>query len=671
LAVRIINRDISWLSFNERVLQEAQNKHVPLIERMRFLGIYSNNLDEFFRVRVATLIRLKKAIGSANPELAKETSNILNQIQKKVLELQGKFYATYEQILEELEEHNIHIKNEKQLSKNQQIYVRKYFLDNVESLITPLIISNIKRFPYLKDKSVYLFISLQKQSNKTLHALIELPTDEISRFIILPSKNEEIEIIYLDDIIRYNMPFILSIFNPKNIKSYIIKLTRDAELDLDDDFSESYYEKINKSLSNRKFGKPVRFVYDKDMPDEELEYLLHNVKLSLSDNLIPGGRYHNFRDFMGFPSLGKDDLCFPKLTELTHKGIVEGKPLLKQVEKHDFLFQFPYHSFDYVIDLIREAAIDPKVEIIRMSLYRVAKKSKIIKALKNAARNGKIVQVVIELQARFDEEANLEWSKQLQEENIDIEFGVKGLKVHSKLLLIQRRSKGQLRNYALISTGNFHEGTSKIYGDTALLTADQNIAGEVEQVFQIFDKPYMPYHFNHLLIAPINLRQRIYSLIEEQIKACLNGEKGEIFIKLNNLVDEDIIQRIVYAAEKGVRFRLLIRGVCSLVASRNITIRSIVGRYLEHSRVLWFGNKEQAQIYIGSADLMTRNLDVRVEAMTPIYDSKLKQELIDYLELQWSDNQKSRKIVGRLLNEMYTVGIQKVNAQMELYEHLK
>jgi polyphosphate kinase len=671
LALKIINRDISWLSFNERVLQEAQNTRVPLIERMRFLGIYSNNLDEFFRVRVATLIRLKKAIGSSNPTLAKQTSDTLSKIHKKVIDLQGKFYTTYEQILKELEEHDIHTRNDKQLSKSQQNFVRKYFLDNVESLITPLIISNIKRFPYLKDRSVYLFTSSEKTSGKKFYTLIELPTDEMSRFIILPSQNGEIEIIYLDDIIRFNMPYILSIFNPKNIRSYIIKLTRDAELDLDDDFSESYYEKINKSLSNRKFGKPVRFVYDKEMPEPELNYLLSNIKLSTSENLIPGGRYHNFRDFMSFPSLGKDELCFNKISELPHKLIKDGVSLLKQVEKQDFLFQFPYHSFDYIIDIIREAAIDPKVELIKMSLYRVAKKSKIIKALKNAARNGKIVQVVIELRARFDEEANLDWSKQLQEENISIEFGVKGLKVHSKLLLIQRRSKGILKNFSLISTGNFHENTARIYGDTALFTANESISGEVEKVFQIFDKPYMSYHFEHLLVSPINLRQRIYDLVDEQIVLSQLGGKGEIYIKINNLVDEEMIAKLNDAAENGVKIRLMVRGVCSLVPIRNITVRSIVGRFLEHSRVLWFGSKENAKIFIGSADLMTRNLDVRIEAMTPIYDEKVKLEMIDYMELQWKDNQKCRKITSRLSNDMYTVGTNKVNAQMDLYNQLK
>ena len=671
MAIKTINRDISWLSFNERVLQEAQNKQVPLVERMRFLGIYSNNLDEFFRVRVATLIRLKKAIESTNPTLANQTSATLSKIQKKVIELQGRFYTTYEQILVELEEHNIHIRNEKQLTKTQQVFVRKYFLENVESLITPLIISNIKRFPYLKDRAVYLFTSLEKTSGKKFYTLIELPTDEISRFVLLPSQNNGTEIIYLDDIIRFNMPYILSIFSPKNIKSYIIKLTRDAELDLDDDFSESYYEKINKSLSNRKFGKPVRFVYDKEMPEEELNYLLANIKLNTTDNVIPGGRYHNFRDFMGFPSLGKNELCFNKIDELPHKRIIDGVPLLKQVEKQDFLFQFPYHSFDYIIDIIREAAIDPKVELIKMSLYRVAKKSKIIKALKNAARNGKIVQVVIELRARFDEEANLEWSKQLQEENISIEFGVKGLKVHSKLLLIQRKSKGRLKNFSLISTGNFHENTAKIYGDTALFTSNEAIAGEVEKVFQIFDKPYMSYSFEHLLISPINLRQRIYDLIEEQVELKKLGGRGNIYIKINNLVDEEMIAKLTKAAENGVEIRLMVRGVCSLIPTRNITVRSIVGRYLEHSRVLWFGDKENAKIIIGSADLMTRNLDVRIEAMVPIYDEVLKSEIIDYLELQWLDNQKSRKITSKLSNELYTIGSPKINAQMELYKHLK
>ena len=667
----MINRDISWLSFNERVLQEAQNQDVPLIQRMRFLGIYSNNLDEFFRVRVATLIRFQNALETSNAELAEQASSILEKIQSRVIQLHASFYETYEQILIQLTQENIFIKNENNLDQKQADFVRKYFLKEVESLITPLIISNVKKFPYLRDQSVYLFISFTKKSDKQHHALIELPTDYISRFIELPSENEQKNIIYLDDVIRYNMPYILSIFEPLDITSYIIKLTRDAELDLDDDFSASYYEKVTKSVSNRKKGKVVRFVYDREMPETQLNYIIANIKLSSSTNLIPGGRYHNFRDFMGFPNLGREDLCYAELPSIEHNRLNKKRPLLKQISESDILLQMPYHSFDIIIDIIREASIDPKVESIKMSLYRVAPKSKIIKALKNAARNGKQVYVVIELRARFDEEANLEWSKQLQDENIQIEFGLKGLKVHSKLLLIQRYSKGVLKNYSLISTGNFHEKTAKIYGYTALITADERIANEVERVFQIFEKPYLSYSFEHLLVAPINLRKGLINLIDNEIKVVKDGGEGHIFIKINNLVDEGIINAILNAAQQGVEVKLLVRGVCSMVSIENITIRSIVGRFLEHSRVFWFGNEAIGKLYLGSADLMTRNLDIRIEALTPIYDDKIRKELIAYLHLQWSDNQRARVIDSTLSNTMYTNGKAPLRSQIALYDLLR
>jgi polyphosphate kinase len=486
----------------------------------------------------------------------------------------------------------------------------------------------------------------------------------------LPSPEGEKHIIYLDDVIRFNMPFILSIFSPQEIESYIIKVTRDSELDLDDDFSESYYERITKSLINRKKGRVVRLVYDKQMPQHHLDFILANIKMSNEDNLIPGGKYHNFRDFMGFPSLGNDQLTFDKIEPLDHKHIDETRPLLKQVNERDFLFHFPYHSFDYIIDLIREAAIDPKVTAIKMTLYRVAPKSKIIKALKNAARNGKTVYVVIELRARFDEEANLEWSKQLQEENIHIDFGLKGLKVHSKLLLIQRKTKGELKNYSLISTGNFHEKTSEIYGDTALFTSDARITNDVAKVFEIFDKPYLPFSFDHLLIAPINLRKGLLEAIDAEISKVENGYKGSIYFKVNNLVDEGIITALYKAAEAGVEVRLMVRGVCSLIPIANILVRSIVGRYLEHSRMFWFGDESQGTFYMGSADLMTRNLDVRIEAVTPVYDVQLKNELISYLNLQWQDNVSARVIDAKSSTDMYTNSKTPVDSQVDWYEYL-
>lgn len=667
----MLNRDINWLSFNERVLQEAQDKTVPLIERMRFLGIYSNNLDEFFRVRVATLLRLVKELKHNNEELVNSTTEVLDQIQAKVIRLQAQFYSAYQEILGELESHKIFITNEKELNQEQQEFVRQYFIDEVESLITPIILSNLKKFPYLKDKAVYLFIAATKKSGKPLYALIELPTDDISRFLELPGESDSKHIIYLDDVIRYNMPYILSIFETIDIESYIVKLTRDAELDLDDDFSESYYERLVKSLSNRKRGKVVRLVYDKEIKQEYLDYMLSNLKMSIKGNLIPGGKYHNFRDFMGFPSLGRNDLCYEPLVPLEHKKLTTSRPLLKQVLEKDILLQFPYHSFDYVIDLIREAAIDPKVTTIKISLYRVAPKSKVIKALKNAARNGKQIKVIIELRARFDEEANLDWSRQLQEDNISIDFGIKGLKVHSKLLLIQRLSKGEMKSIALISTGNFHEKTAKIYGDTALLTAHSDVTNEVEHLFDIFDKPYLPYTFNHLLVAPINLRKRLYELIDEQVNNVREGIPASIFLKLNNLVDEAMIHKLEWATEQGVPMKLLIRGVCSMMPQANLEIRSLVGRFLEHSRIFSFGEGLERQLYIGSADLMTRNLDIRIEALTPIYDLDLKKELNEYLDLQWSDNVNARLMDGINNNVNHTNDGALVNAQMDIYTMLK
>jgi len=414
----------------------------------------------------------------------------------------------------------------------------------------------------------------------------------------------------------------------------------------------------------------VRFVYDKQMPQKYIDYFTSNIKITASNNIIPGGKYHNFRDFMGFPSLNHDHLKYEDLEPIEHKDLEENTSILKSIAKKDFLLQFPYHSFDYIIDIIREAAIDPKVVAIKMSIYRVAPKSKIIKALKNAARNGKKVDVVIELRARFDEEANLEWSKQLSEENINVEFGLKGLKVHSKLLLIQRKSKGEIKNIAVVSTGNFHESTAKVYGDTALLTANHLITNEVEQVFQIIEKPYLPYTFNHLLVAPINLRRELTLQIQNQVEIAKNGGEGRVFIKVNNLVDDAIINELTQAAAVGVKISLLVRGVCSLEPAEGIEVRSIVGRYLEHSRVFWFGGEDDA-IYLGSADLMTRNLDIRIEVLTPIYDEAIREELLAYLKLQWSDNQGARVIDSQLQNLKHVNGKEPLDSQLEVYNLLK
>ncbi len=674
----IINREISWLSFNERVLQEAADERVPLIERMRFLGIFSNNLDEFFRVRVATWRRLLD-FPDTEKSLRESPADLLNEINKIDYTYQQRFLEVYVQILKELEKENIFILNENQLSDDQGIFVREFFRENVRPNLFPIMMKNIKGPTSLRDKSIYLAVRLRKKdkSLKDDHALIKVPVSVLSRFLILPKKEDRNFIILLDDVIRYNLADIFSVFDYDEFDAYTVKITRDAELEIDNDVSKSLMERMIESIKQRKKGRTVRFVYDGDIPDPMLKMVMDKLKISRRDNIMKGGRYHNFKDFMSFPNVGGPQLEYPSAPQLPHRYLSGSKSMLAAIRERDIMINFPYQSFQYVIDLLREASIDPAVKSIKMTLYRVARTSKVVNALINAARNGKDVTVYLELQARFDEQANIYWSEKLQEEGVNIIHGTAGLKVHSKLILIKRKEGGENRLYANVGTGNFNETTSKIYGDVHLLTANKDIAEEVEQVFGLFERSYLaPVAFRHLIVSPFKTRRFIIQMINQEIVNARAGIKAEVTLKLNSLVDATLVKKIYAASAAGVKFRLIVRGICVLVPgvkglSDNIEAISIIDRYLEHARIFVFHNNGDPQYFITSADLMARNLDHRIEVGGPVWDEELKSELQTILDIQWKDNVKARLLGKNNLNQYRVDDEPAFRSQFETYNYFK
>lgn len=648
---KIINREISWLSFNERVLQEAQDTSVPLIERIRFLGIFSNNLDEFFKVRVATIKRMIDVQEGTKKVEGEKPKKIMNNIQKKVLYLQNKFEYTYHQIVGELEKNNIFIINEMELNPEQAQFAKKYFKEDVFPVLSPIMLHNIDDFPYLKDKSIYLAVKLSGSSNQQNpeYALIEVPTDHLPRFIKLPSDHERKFIILLEDVIRYSLDDVFAIFHYDIFESWIIKLTRDAELDMDNDLSKSFLELISKGVSERKTGQPVRFVFDNSIAKDLLDFIISRLGLNEDTNLIPGGRYHNFKDFMSFPNISGADLVYVRDNPLGHKMVKYHHSIIEAMSKKDFMLHVPYQDFNIFVSLLQEAAIDPMVTEISLTIYRVARDSKVVNALINAARNGKRVNVVIELQARFDEETNIYWSRKLEEVGAKVYFGISGLKVHAKLLSITRKEDKKLVYYACIGTGNFHEGNAKVYSDLFLFTAHKGMANEVNKVFDFFENTYKNYSFRHLIPSPLHTRKKMYRLIDNEIKNAKAGKEAYIILKINSIVDKEIIYKMYQANNSGVKIKLIVRGICSLIPgvhgmSENIEAISIVDKYLEHSRIIIFCNGGDDLYYISSADWMTRNLDRRIEITCPIYDKDIKKELRDMIEFQLKDNTKSRKL---------------------------
>ncbi|HMU10304.1 MAG TPA: polyphosphate kinase 1 [Ferruginibacter sp.] len=678
---KIIFRDISWLSFNARVLQEAADDTVPLRERIRFLGIFSNNLDEFFRVRVATLNRMVEFGNRSNMHLELAPQAILEEIQETVLEQQKEFDRIWNEILRELKKEKIHFVKETQLNKTQQRFVLDYFNEEIRSNIIPLMIESIQSFPVLSDKSIYLACKLSKKDKSIPQkfALVSVPARRFPRFIILPSKNNEKHIILLEDIIRFCLPNIFSFFGYDTFSSYIIKVTRDAEIDIDNDVSTSLIQKIEKGLKNRKKGKPVRFVFDKAIDPALLTYLVKRLNLYRKDNLIPGGRIHNFKDFINFP-----DSVFAQ-KKLRKKPFIH--PLLKNhnnitnvVMEKDVLLNFPYHSFESVIDLLREAAIDPDVTSIKLTCYRLADRSRIINTLTNAVRNGKLVTVVLELRARFDEEANLEWKEELEEAGAKVLLGVPNMKVHAKLCLIKKKVNNRTVHYGFVSTGNLNERTALVYGDTCLLTSDRNIMADVNRIFNYLEHPKSRAHMLHncktLLVSPDGMRKQLMQLIGREIKAARAKKPASIILKLNSLSDEKLISKLYEAAKAGVEIKMVVRGIfCMFTENKKFKVPiqaiSIVDEYLEHARVMIFCNGGKEKTYISSADWMVRNIDHRVEVSCPIFEKNIQQELKDILQIQLKDNIKARILDNELSNQYVNPrNTKKIRSQVETYNYL-
>ena len=671
-----INREISWLSFNYRVLQEAKDPRVPLVERLRFLGIFSNNQDEFFRVRVATVKRMAE-VGKKGVLIGGKTPDqVLNEIHHTVMRQKEEFSQIYKNVLLQLEDENIFMANESNLDEAQREFVREYYLDKVAPLLVPIMLKSVPRFPELRDKSIYLAVKLWSKTKelRKQYALIEIPSDQTPRFIVLPNRGEKKYIIFLDDIIRFNLDRIFGIFEYEHMEAYMFKITRDGELDLDDDVSKGFYEKIKHSVKQRKKGQPVRFVHDANMPADVLRYLIGNLELDDDDNIIPGSRYHNSKDLMKFPNVGGAHLEYRRFAPVPHP-LLQGRSLLDAVGRNDVMLHYPYHSFDTFVHFLRESAIDPNVTSIKVTLYRMAEQSQVVNALINAVQNGKSVTAMIELRARFDEENNLYWSRRLQDEGVKVVFGVPEMKVHCKLCLITRKRKGDTQQYAVLSTGNFHEKTARIYSDVALFTANKALCTEVDKVFSVIEKPYRGYRFQHLILSPYSMRNKYLKLINREIRHAKEKKEASIYIKLNSLVDEPLIRKLYQASQAGVKVRLVVRGICSLIPgvkglSENIRVRSIVDRYLEHARIFVFHNNGKPEFFISSADWMTRNLDYRFEVTVPIYDAAVQQQLSDYLELQWKDNQKAR-ILDKGLTNKYVVhepGMEAVRSQIAHYE---
>jgi len=672
----VVNRETSWLHFNGRVLQEAADERNPLIERLKFLGIFSNNRDEFFRVRVATLTRMIK-VDRLHHSLNLNPRKTLKEINDIVVSQEKDFIRIYQEIVDELRVQNIFIINETQLTERQGILIRKYFQEEVRVFLFPMMISNLKDMSSLRDKSIYLAVTLKKnESAKADYALIELPTKTLSRFFILPQSGRRKFIILLDDIIRYCLSDIFSVFGYDSFSAHTVKFTRDAELDIDTDVSKSFLEIMTESLKQRKRGNAVRFVYDSSIPDALLRTIIKRLDIRKDDPIRGGGRYHNFKDFMKFPNLGSKTLENVPLVPLRHRDLPPNASILAVIRKKDIMLHYPYQSFQYIIDLLREVSIDPRVRSIKMTIYRAAKNSSVINALINAARNGKYVTVFMELQARFDEEANISYTEQLQEEGVKVIQGIPGFKVHSKLILIRRKENNKDLFYANIGTGNFNEDTANVYADDSLLTSNEKITADVANAFHQMEANYRPMKYKTLVVAPFLMRNHFLHLLNNEIRNAGMGKKAWAIIKLNNLVDDTIIKKLYKASQAGVKIKLIIRGICVLIPgqpglSENIEAIAIVDRFLEHSRVMVFANGGDPQYYITSADWMVRNFDNRIEVACPIYSKEIQHELMDMLKIQLSDNVKARIIGPGEANTYKKTNGSAVQSQLEIYDYFK
>ena len=686
---RYINREISWLKFNARVLQEAADPKVPLIERLRFLGIFSNNLDEFFKVRYATVKRIalsgktgKSVLGGAN------ANDLMEDITKIVIDQQSESLQILKRIEHELEKENIYMVHENVVDEDHGQFINTFFLEKVSPALAVIMLNEITEFPNLKDNAAYLAVKMVLNANEDLkgirkviegaekkvhYALVEIPRS-LERFVVLPSRGEKRYIMILDDLIRYCMHKIFDIFDYESLSAHMIKITRDAELDIDNDLSKSFIEKISSSVKDRRISEPVRFVYDKEIEKDTLAFLKQKMGIDETDSVIPGGRYHNRRDYMKFPSLGRKDLMYKNFPPLPIKGLSMEESIFDSISKRDYLQYTPYHTFSYVIKFLREAAIDPTVKTIKITVYRLARNSQVASALINAVKNGKDVTVQIELQARFDEQANIAYAEQLQAEGVKLIFGIQGLKVHSKVCMVEREEAGIIKRYGFISTGNFNESTAKIYTDYTLFTANQSILREIKKVFSFFDINYKVYKYKHLIVSPHYTKNIFGKLIKREIENAKQGKEAWIRIKMNSFTSYKMVDKLYEASRAGVKIQMIVRGTCCLIPgvpgmSENIEAISVVDRFLEHPRLFIFANDGDPKMYISSADWMTRNLDYRVEVGCPIYDKDIKKELMDTFEICWQDNVKARVFSDKQDNAYRRNDNAPVRSQFATYEY--
>lgn len=674
------NREISWLQFNARVLQEAADESVPLIERLRFLGIFSNNLDEFFKVRYATVKRITQAGKGARKALGGITAGkLLKQITQIVIDQQSRSLEILHDIQRELTDHNIFIIRENEVTDQQAQFLKDYFLQKISPALVTILLNDLEEIPRLKDSAAYLAVKmiLNTQHNGKVdekqYILIEIPRG-IDRFVEIPSEDDKKYIIILDDLIRYNLQSIFNIFDYKSISAHMIKITRDAELDMAGDLSKSYIEKLLSSVKDRIEGQPVRFVYDKNIEPDTLHFLLSKMGIDDSDSLIPGGRYHNRRDYMKFPSLGAKNLLYKKYSPLPVKGLSLQGSLLQKIAEKDYLQYTPYHTFSYTVKFLREAALDPKVQTIKITIYRLAEISHIASSLINAVKNGKSVTVSIELRARFDEANNIRYAEQMQQEGVKLIFGVPGLKVHCKACVIERLENKKLKKYGFISTGNFNENTAKLYTDYTLFTANSSILKEVNKVFDFFEINYKINKYKHLIVSPHYSRSSFESLINTEIKNAKQNLPSGIRLKLNSLSDYKLIDKLYEASRAGVKIKLIVRGICCLIPgvegmSENIEAISIIDKHLEHPRLFIFENAGEQKIYISSADWMTRNVDYRVEISCPIYQEDIQEELVKTFEISWNDNVKARCFSSGTENAYIKNDQPKLRSQFATYDY--
>ena len=664
-----VERDVSWMYFNHRILQEAEKEFVPLLERLSFLGIYSNNLDEFFRVRVASLNRMLER------KLDKDTEQQIKKSLKTINKLNESYSKEYteavDRVFEELETHKIRLVTEACLNDEQKDFLSQFFYDKLNGSVNPIWLSEIEDLTVLEDNRIYLIVEkCEKKDNKKKYAIVKVPDRIYGRWVKIPSSDGFDNIMYLDDVIRYCLPLVFLGFKESTYRAYSFKFTKDAEMEMDNDADFGTMEKIALGVNSRKKGDAVRVIYDHEMPREMQRKLRDRLNTKELDASLAGGRYQNHKDLMSFPDCGRKDLKYDKWSPIMKPEFISNESILDQIRQKDRFIHVPYHNFNGYIRVLREAAIKPEVKSIKTTLYRLAKDSKVVKALITAARNGKKVTAVVELLARFDEESNIKWSKRMQEEGVNVIFGVEGLKIHSKLLYIESK-KG---NIACIGTGNFHEGNAKIYTDYLMMTARPKIVNEVAKVFDFIDRPFSPFRFNELLVSPNSMKSRILRMLDTEIRNAGEGKEAWVKIKINHITDTDMVTKLYQASKAGVKIDIVIRGNCSLVPgikglSENIRCVGIIDRYLEHSRILIFANGGKPRYFLGSADWMPRNLLNRIEVLTPVYDEELQADLMRTISYGMRDTTNGRIVDGKGTNNF--VEGEPFRSQQELYKEYK